>query len=602
MILNHSRYIPENTGDSGIHVQNAIITLRITHCLIVSAVMPMPIGERITQVHSVIPVIQREMQENKLFMKKLFFLICIIVFWVELNGQPTQENLPGKVSFISSQNIYVKFKSTAGISIGDTLYIPSDNDLIPVLLVKNLSSVSCVCTLISGELLTLDHLIIARKKYIEPNKVAKAIENPVKETPLYTDEAVPVKKQATTDELKQIIKGSISANTYTDLSNTGAKNSNRFRYTFSLDARNIADSRFSVDIYTSFKYKMGDWSEVKSNLFNALKIYNLAVRYDLNKSTRISLGRRINQNISSIGAIDGVQFEKTLNKFSLGAIVGTRPDYASYGFNSRLLQYGAYVAFNSVTSESYTQSSLAFMQQMNRLKTDRRFLYFQNSTSFLKNVYLFSTFEIDLYKLNNDKPQSTFELTGLYLSLRYKMTRSFTITTSYDARKNVMYYETYKTFIDRILEDQMRQSFRLQADYRITRDLMFGVQSGYRFLKTDPHPSKSLYSYISYSQIPALNISVRLSGNYLESNFMNSRILGLNISRDFFKGKLQTDIGYRFVDYSLPENRLNIIQNMGEMNLSLQLSKNTSLSMNYEGTFEKKDLYNRIYLQIRIRF
>jgi hypothetical protein len=220
----------------------------------------------------------------------------------------------------------------------------------------------------------------------------------------------------------------------------------------------------------------------------------------------------------------------------------------------------------------------------------------------LKNVFLFSTFEIDLYKLKNDLPQNTFDLTGLYLSLRYKMTKNFTLSGSYDARKNIMYYESYKTFIDRILEDQMRQSFRLQADYRITNNLTFGLQSGYRFLKSDPHPSKNIYSYLTYNQIPGLNVSVRLSGTYLVSSYMNSKVMGLNISKDFFGGKVQTDIGYRFVNYTLPESLVNINQHIGEMNLSLQISKTMSLSLNYEGTFDKSDRYNRVYFQIRKRF
>jgi hypothetical protein len=305
--------------------------------------------------------------------------------------------------------------------------------------------------------------------------------------------------------------------------------------------------------------------------------------------------------------MDGFQVEKSFNRFSLGALVGTRPDYVDYGFDNKLFQYGAYLAYNSDKTDTYSESSLAFMQQMNNSKTDRRFLYFQHSNSLIKNIYLFSTFEIDLYKmkgdtLNNFTSQNTFDLTGLYLSLRYKMTKKLTITGSYDARKNVMYYETFKTFIDQVFENEMRQSFRLRADYRITNDLMFGLESGYRFLRSDPHPSKNLYSYLTYSQIPALNISVTITGTYLESNYMNGKILGATISRDLFKGKLQTGLGYRFVDYYMPESLLKVNQNIGEMNLSWQISNNMSLSLNYEGTFEKTDRYNRFYFQIRKRF
>jgi hypothetical protein len=260
------------------------------------------------------------------------------------------------------------------------------------------------------------------------------------------------------------------------------------------------------------------------------------------------------------------------------------------------------MAFNTKSERNYSESSLAFMQQMNNWKTDRRFVYFQHSNSLIKNIYLFTTFEIDLYKLENDLPKSTFDLTGLYFSLRYRITKGFSLTGSYDSRKNVMYYETYKTYFDRVMETEMRQSYRLQANIRITKDLMFGLQTGYRFLKSDPHPSRNIYSYLTYNRIPGLNVSATLSGTYLETGYMNGMILGLTLSRDLFQGKLQTSLGYRYVDYTLPENKLSEVQNIGEMNLSWLISKNMFFSVNYEGTFEKQDKYNRIYLQLRKRF
>lgn len=535
-------------------------------------------------------------------MRHIFLLFLIIVLSFGLNGQSISENLSGRVSFVSSQNIYVKFKTTAGISAGDTLFISSKGKMIPVLKVNNLSSASCVCTSISGTNLSIADEIVARGKGILAKSEEKSIKNVVKETQVKDVSVTPVLKPSSPGKSMQKIRGSISAYSYSNFSNTSAANSTQYRYTLSLDARNIANSKFSVESYLSFRHKMGDWAVVKSNVFNALKIYSLSLRYDLNKTTQISLGRKINSKISSIGAMDGLQVEKSIDKFTLGVLVGSRPDFVNYGFDSKLFQYGGYLAFNSRRADTFTESSLAFMQQTNNSKTDRRFIYFQHSSSLIKNIYFSGTFEIDLYKLMNDMPQNTFNLTEFYLSLRYKMTKNFTLTGSYDERKNVMYYETYKTFIDRILETEMRQSLRLQADYRITRNLMFGIQSGYRLLKTDLHPSKNVYSYLTYSQIPGLNVSVTLSGTYLESNYLNGKIFGGNISRDLFKGKFQTGIGYRYVDYRYPESLMNAIQNIGEMNISLLFLKNMSLSLNYEGTFEKHYKYDRFYLQIRKRF
>ncbi len=535
-------------------------------------------------------------------MRFLTFILLICIFSVELNGQVQGGNMSGKVSFVSSQNTYVRFKTTDGISSGDTLFILSGSKLTPVLIVNNLSSVSCVCTSLTSKNLAIAQEIIARTRNSAAKSDTTNIAKSVKEIPMQVASVDTAKKRSYSSGLKQKINGSVSVFAYSDFSNTAAKNSTQLRYTYTLDARNIGNSKISVENYLTFRHKIGDWNAVKNDLFNALKIYTFAVRYEPDKTTRITLGRTINYKISSIGAMDGLQVEKSFNKFSIGAVGGTRPDYTDYGFNKKLLQYGAYVGFSNVTSESYNETSIAFMQQMNNMKTDRRFLYFQHSNSLIKNIYFFSTLEVDLYKVKNNLPQNTFDLTSVYLSLRYKITRNLTLTGSYDGRKNVLFYETYKTLIDSVFENEKRQSYRLQANYRITRNITFGIESGYRFSKSDPHPSRNLYGYLTYTQIPGVNISLTLTGTYLESNYLNGKVLGASVSRDFFQGKLQTSIGYRYVDYSLPENTLNILQNIGEMSLYWQFSKKMSFSVNYEGTFEKHDKYNRLYLQLRKRF
>jgi hypothetical protein len=530
------------------------------------------------------------------------FIFFLVVFSIELNSQSLTGNLSGRVSFVSSQNVYVRFKSTEGILAGDTLYLLSNSKLIPVLVVSNLSSSSCICTSLSKKNLSIGQEISASKRISATKSESKSTEKGVEEIPVPLLAADTAKRKSYSSALKQKINGSISVFAYSDFSNTGAKNSTQLRYNYALDARNIGNSKFSVENYISFRHKIGDWSVVKSNVFNALKIYTFAIKFDPGRTTRLILGRTINYRISSMGAMDGLQVEQKLGKVTVGAVLGTRPDYTDYGFNSNLLQYGGYLAFDTKSAGSFSGSSIAVMEQMNNMKTDRRFLYFQHSNSILKNIYFFSTFEVDLYKVTKSVPQNTFDMTSLYLSLRYNITKNFSVTGSYDQRKNVLFYETYKTLIDSVLESDRRQSFRLQANYRITNNLTFGIESGYRFLKSDPHPSRNIYGYLTYYNIPGINISVTLSGTYLESAFMNGQIYAGNISKDLFQGKFQTSIGYRYIDYSLPENKLRILQNIGEISIFWLFSKKMSFSANYEGTFEKRDKYNRVYLQLRKRF
>ncbi len=516
-------------------------------------------------------------------------------------------SISGQVSFTSSQNIYVRFTSTSGISKGDTLFILSEGKLVPALVVNDLSSSSCVCTPITGKILAVADLVTAKIRTIEAKGDKVAAESPSAVQLLKESEVDSLNMSSGQNKLKQQIRGSLSLVSYSDVSNTISDNSQRFRYTLSVDASNIGNSKFSAETYISFRHKSGEWDEVKNNLFNALKIYSLAGRYDINPTTQLIIGRRINPKLSSIGAVDGLQFEKSLHGFSFGILAGFRPDYIDYGFNSTLFQYGAYISYKTVATGSQSETSLAFMQQTNDFKTDRRFLYFQHSNTFFSNLNLFTTFEADLYRLkidslNNEQSESTFDLTGLYVSLRYKISRSLTVYGSYDARKNVIYYETYKTFVDRIMENELRQGFRLQVNYRITKTMTYGVQGGYRFLKSDPQPSLNIYNYFTYNRIPAVNISATLYGTYLQSNYMDGVVAGVRLNRDFLKGKIQTGAGYSYVDYTFTESHPGTVQNVAEFNLSWQFYRKMSFSMNYEGTFENKDIYTRIYILLRKRF
>jgi len=532
----------------------------------------------------------------------------MFIFLVELKGQQNGETLSGQVSFVSTRNVYVKFKSTTGLSAGDTLFAKSNGSLLPVLVVDNLSSLSCVCSVIPPAKPAVADFVVARVKTAGSGTAKIVAETAVIAQPVQETQKAQSTVKPKTGELKQHINGSIAISSYSDFSDTPAANSQRYRYTLSLDARNIANSKFSFETYASFRHKQGDWDVVKNDIFNALKIFNLAVVYDPSKTMRISLGRRINPRLSNIGAADGLQIEKSFGGFAIGALAGTRPDYTDYGFNKDLRQFGGYLGFSTKKPNTFSESSVAFMQQMNGSNVDRRFIYFQHSNSLIKNLYFIGTFEVDLYQLKSDTvnktetASSTFDPTGLYLSLRYRFTDKLSVSGSYDARKNIMYYETYKTFMDRILENEMRQGFRLQANYRFTRDLTFGLQTGYRFVKSDPHPSKNIYGYLTYSNVPGVNVAITVSGTYTESSYMNGKIYGANVSRDFFKNRLSTTFGYHYVDYFMPESDQKEIQNIGEINLYWQLPWKMAFGVNYEGTFEQQYKYHRVYLQLRKRF
>jgi hypothetical protein len=534
-------------------------------------------------------------------MRYLFSIILILVVAFNLEAQTVTEPLQGSVTYVTSQNVYVKFSSTEGIASGDTLFIQKDNSLIPSLVVKDLSSISCVCVRISNLKFAVTDKVLSTKIRVPEKKAVVIAIVPAQAPTLVPQDSSTAQNTTTAPTLKQHINGRISLGANTGFSSTSFS-TYRTRFTFSMNAQNIGNSRLSAETYIVFTNKDKEWTQTGYNVFTGLKIYSLAAIYDAGKNSRIVLGRKINPKISSMGAVDGLQYEVKLKSISIGAIAGTRPDYTDYGFNAKLLQYGAYLSHDANTKNGSIQSSLAFIEQKNSGKTDRRFVYLQHSNNLLPKLNFFGSMEIDLYKVVDSVQSNSPSLTNLYLSLRYRLNKKLSFSASYTNRQNIIYYESYKSMLDQMLAEQATQGYQLQINFRPINKLSVGLNGGYRFQKKDPKPSKNLYGYVTYSSIPGLNASATLSVNWLETTYLAGKIYSLGLSRDFLKGKLYGNIGYKYVDYVYNSSDYKVKQNVGELGLSWRIYKKLSFSMNYEGTFEKDLNYSQIYGQLSQSF
>ncbi len=534
-------------------------------------------------------------------MKHIPVIFALILLMPALHGQTDEPFTEGSISYVTSQSIYVKFASTEGISPGDTLFMRFDGRQVSAMVVKNLSSISCVCTPLEGYDLKVSDAVFSRKK-------AGTGDVPVAATPV--PDSVVAGPVAEPDTLPpeeapafvQEVRGRITLASYSNFSNTGMTNRQRMRYTFAFTGDHLGNSGFSLETYLSFLHTNTNWSDIQDDLFNGLKIYNLALKYDFNPTTRLWLGRKINPALSSVGAIDGVQFEKDLGSFTVGAFGGSRPDYRNYGFDLGLWQYGAYLGHNYRRDMRQMQSTLGFIDQSNGGHTDRRFLYLQHMNTMLKNLVFFGTMEMDLYKKVDGKAETTFDLTNLYLSLRYRIIRQVSLSLSYSARNNIIYYETYKNIIERLLDAETLQGWRAQVNVRPMKYLAAGLSGGYRYRKADPGPSRNLYGYVTYSQVPGINAGITLSVTVLETSYLNGNIYSAGLNKDIIPGRLSGGFSYRMVDYRYTSAEFDIPQHIGDFNLYWRIWNKLSLSVNYEGTFEKAKTFNRVFVNLSQRF
>ncbi|RLD77010.1 MAG: hypothetical protein DRJ10_12665 [Bacteroidetes bacterium] len=527
--------------------------------------------------------------------QRFIFILFFVIVSSIIYGQDTGEIIKGKVSFVTSKNIYVKFSSTKSINIGDTLRI--SNKTSPCLIVKNKSSISCVCSKIGDCDIKKDDEVIFKNSnnIVEKIKEEKKTSDDVKSLAEIEDEKI---KESI---YKQKIKGRISVSSYSNLSGV-RDDKHRIMYRFSLNANHINNSKFSIESYLNYSQYIysGESKPTKENLF---RVYNLALKYNIDPSFSVVIGRKINNKISSVGAIDGLQVEKYFGAYYIGLISGFRPDIFDYSFNSDLFEYGAYIGWKSDNKNLYSQTTMGLLEQRNGSEIDRRYTYFQHSSTIMKKLNIFSSIELDIYSKVNGIESNDIRLTNFYLSASYRFTRKFDLTLSYDSRKRIFYYETYQTEIEKLLNDDIaRQGLRARLNIKPIKHVNTGLSYSKRFQSDELNKSDNINGYISLSKIPIIEGRFSINVNYNLSNYLESKILSLRHSRTLIKKKLYADLYFRMANYNYLDRNLTREQNYYGANLSYNISRKLMFSIFGELSNSKLEENYRINIKIIKRF
>ena len=555
------------------------------------------------QQHHVIHAIRQGVQ-----VVKRSILLVVVLFQINLLGQTAaKKEKIGQVTFLTSQNIYVRFENTDGISINDTLYVRSNKKLVPTVLVKYVSSSSCSGILIGSAQLKVNDSMIAL--IVEKTEIKeKPTEGEIK-----TEEKIPAQELIPAPAKLQISKGSsfarrmsgrFSIASYTSMSNTsGLANLQNWRYTLSMDADSLFRSPVSFSSYINFVYRADQWASVTSHWGDAIKIYDLAFKYAFSKKTSLVLGRKINPKTSSLGAIDGLQFETAIKKFTLGAIVGSRPDFSNYGLNAKLFEYGGYISRDdSISTSTSMQNTVGVFQQTNDFKTDRRFLYFQHTSNFSQSFGLFFSSEFELYKRKKGVGQNVFDISSIFCMASYTPSNWLSLSATYDARKNVVYYETFKNIADSIFDSATRQGLGFRLNIRPVNSLWLSTNFNYRFSAADPQPARNYGGSLSYIQLPIIYSSLYINYNRIENGYVKGNYYGGSINKDLFNGYFNIGLGYRKVDYTFPQSSTKLMQDIASIDLSWRVLASTFFTLSYEGTFQDKQSYSHVYIGLNTRF
>ncbi len=541
------------------------------------------------------------------------FLFCALVVLALRNQSAARqrgvEKKTGRVSFITPLNVYVTFENTGGITPGDTLYSGVGNTKHPVIIVKYLSSTSCAGPVVGIPDLKVGDIIsayVARPVTAKPRAASlvsavdsglagrAGIRNP---TPSVSGEAFNVTRN-------QRIFGGFAANSYSNFSNlSGVSDVQRWNYSMSLYADNIEGSDFYFSNYMYMTYMSTQWKQVAADPLSSLRVFDLSLSYRT-RDFNVWAGRHVDNDISGVGPIDGIVAEERLGSFIAGEVIGSRPDFYTLGLNPALFQFGGYVTNVDTMSAGVMRNTIGAFQQYNEMETDRRFIYFQHSSAPFRSVSVYASGQIDIFKLSNGKPANEFSPVNLYFSAAYYPANQLSLNLSYTAQRNIIYYRTFGSTVDSLLEseNQLRNDARIDAYFRPYPFTFINVGADYSFQQGDINATRNANLSFTQSNIPLLHLTAGLSYSKIMSGFLDGSVIGISISKSLPFNSTRLTIMYSRLDYRFGGGTMKLVQDQPSFQLTTSIPGNLFLNLYYQGTYSGRASYGTLMGGISERF
>lgn len=533
-------------------------------------------------------------------MRIVFYILTFVFFSNSTFGQSSNSWIEGNITFVTGKYVYVKFDKTNDIKIGDSLFISVFKNSQPALVVSKKSSISILCEPIVESKFDIGQIVYYKLKSI--NKV-EDIENSVDDELIINNKISIINKNDSISKnvKKQKISGRTSVGSYSNLPDYNSDAGNhRMRYIISFKGANIKQTNLYFDTYVSYNQTFESDFKLIDRPNDKFKFYRFSGGY-ASESIDVSFGRQIKNKISALGSFDGLYFQKKIkNNLYTGVIAGTRPDYEDYGLNLNLFQYGAFINYYPDYKISSTNGTFAFFEQQNEGNVDRRFLYFQIASTLSKFIRFFAASEVDLFQIKDGITSSKPKLTSIYGNIRFNISKKINASIGVDSRKNRIYFETYKDFLETLLERETRQGLRFRLRYSPIKKLSLSATTNFRY--TGDELSSSYYNLmINYRSLPFLKMPVSISVSNITTNYIKSETISLRFSKKVNK-RINVRVSYKYYQYYYNASDSNNKQNRIGLNVDLNLKSRIYFNIYFEKTIQKERNFSHLNLRLSKRF
>jgi hypothetical protein len=452
-----------------------------------------------------------------------------------------KEIITCKISYISEENVYVDKGKNSGLTVGDTIHVKRDGNVIARLKILYTAKHSASC-----EVLDL-------KKKIRVGDTSEYLKKSTDINPTMlavvpdTDQIKDNQKEYKTQPFARISGGlSLQWFHYEDQSGNHL-NFDQPTLRFDLRAKELWGKKyyFYIKMRLRKNQRRGSLSTETSETEWRNRIYSFYFSYeDVESPVNFRIGRILTPNLRGIGYLDGGQIQHNITRdLSWGIYGGFQSSWQFETAEDSLQKYGVYVSYkNGDYSSNRFASTIAYNAIYHGQTVSRKNFYIQTSFNNNTNLYIFQSMEIDMNtSWRREKEDKYISLTSFYLSARYKFSKTIRTGLSYDNRKNFYRYETRE-----IPEDLYDLAFRhgLSADLSLSlpQDYFTSIRLGIKKRQDDSETTYigrfslrkrnlfyknwtmtlNLNGYINYytkGWIPSIYISKRIpGGHYLSLN------------------------------------------------------------------------------------
>ena len=414
------------------------------------------------------PVIHATRQVLRMIKNKIFIYILLYIFCSFCDTLPAQDEniVSGKISYISTENIYVDKGKKSGLSIGDTLNVKRDGEIIANLKILYVAEHSASCAVLyqKENLHIGDQVDFLLKRIISEKSdlTVVPIGRPTQENN---------RKKVSSKPFARISGGlSLQWMHYKDQSGNNL-NFNQPTVQFNLRAKELWGKKYFFVIKMRLRknaraksYRPGIQEEEWRN-----RIYSFYFSYEDDSSPiNFRIGRILTPNLRGVGFLDGLQLQHNISKdFNWGAYAGLQSSWQFATAEDSLKKYGLFISYKSgdFNSNRFT-GTVAYNAVYHEQTVSRENFYIQSSFYSHDKLSIYQSMEIDMNtSWRREKENQFISLTSFYLSAQYKFSNAVRSGISYDNRKNFYRYETRE-----ISEDFYDLAFRhgLSADLSLT--------------------------------------------------------------------------------------------------------------------------------------